>query len=84
MISDPIERIISDALKEADIQYVSENHPDAKSLDFYLTKYHVHIEVKQFHTPRTAKQIERSDDIILVVGRNAASTFAELIKKKIT
>lgn len=80
-ITDPVERVIADALDAASIRWDGENSPAAQNLDFWLPDYGTHIEVKQFHTPRTASQIERSDSVILIVGMTAARAFADLLTR---
>lgn len=78
-ITDPVERIIADALDHAGISWVGDRDPRAAKLDFYLPDHDTHIEVKQFHTPRSIPQIERSGSVILIVGKKAARAFAEMI-----
>lgn len=78
-MTDPIERIVADALNRSKIAWVNERDPRSKGLDFYLTDFDVHIEVKQFHTPRTAEQMMRSPNVIVIVGRGAAEAFAKLL-----
>lgn len=80
-MTDPIERIVMEALEQRGVAFVGENDSRARYLDFYLPEYDTHIEVKQFHTPRTASQMERSDNIIVIVGRKAAESFREMLNK---
>ncbi len=72
--NDPIERIIADGLDRAGISYVCPS-----GLDFYLPSHGIHIEAKQFSTPRTEKQMSREGNVIVVQGRQAASIFANWI-----
>lgn len=74
--TDPIEDIVRSGLDAAGINYVDENDPRSKGLDFYLPDYLTHIECKQFHTERTAEQMSRSDNVIVIQGRKAAEFFA--------
>ncbi len=76
---DPVEKVIFDALVAAEIEFVTELDPRARWLDFYLPGFDLHIEVKQFHSPRSGAQIERSNNVILVVGMEAARTLASFI-----
>lgn len=77
---DPIEQMVREALDAAGIEYVEEEDQRANGLDFYLVNVGVHIEVKQFHTPRIAAQMERADDVIAIQGRWAAEVFCGLIR----
>jgi hypothetical protein len=79
-MSDPIERMVADALDKAGIAYVAETDPRACGLDFYLPNVGVHIEVKQFHSERIADQMSRADDVIVIQGRWAAEIFCGLIR----
>ena len=81
-ITDPVEKVVAQALDSHSVEYTTEQHPDNLGLDFYLPDSRVHIEVKQFHTPRSQKQIERSDNVILIVGMGAAKQFARMIFAK--
>lgn len=81
--NDPVERIIFDALQAAGIQFVGENDPRAKRLDFYLPEMDLHIEVKRLHSERTAEQIAKSNSIIVIVGLEAARAFAAMISRNI-
>ena len=71
-INDPIEKIVADALDKANVSY---RHDDP--LDFECDGFA--IEVKQFSTERTAKQIGDRTDVILIQGRSAADAFANLL-----
>jgi len=79
-MSDPMEQLISDALNKRGIRYTGETHSDNKSLDFYLPEMGVHIEVKQFHTPRVAEQMGRVSDVIVAQGRGAVEQLAAWIE----
>lgn len=77
MMSDPIEKIVAEALTRAGLQFITdEGGANATGLDFYLTGYDIHIEVKQFHSPRIAKQMARAPNVIAIQGRAAAEWFA--------
>lgn len=77
-ISDPIERLVTDALNVMHIPYTHETENKEQGLDFKLANG-VLIEVKQFPTERITAQIEGRNNVILIVGREAAETFANLI-----
>lgn len=80
-LTDPVEIIVADALRGAGIDYVTEIDPRALHLDFYIPSLDLHIEVKQFHCDRTAGQIQRSDNIIVIIGIDAARAFARMITR---
>lgn len=80
--TDPIERIISDALTSAGVRFVGEHdlgQQHAKNLDFYLPEQGIQIECKQFHSERAIRQLAKHPDVILIQGRKAALAFAEMI-----
>lgn len=78
--SDPVERIIADALTARGIRFEYEVvRPNGRRIDFYLPAYDLFIEVKQFSTPRTAQQIEGMENVIVIQGKHAAQQFARLI-----
>jgi hypothetical protein len=76
-MTDPIEAIVANALRGAGLDFTTgDGGGNAADLDFYLTGYDVHIEVKQFHSPRIAKQMARAPNVIAIQGRAAAEWFA--------
>lgn len=77
-LTDPMERIIADALDAANIRYKT-GHGGHAPLDFYLIDFDVHIEVKQFHSNRIAEQMSRAPNVIAIQGRAAAEWFARRI-----
>lgn len=76
---DPVEREVRSALAIRGVDFVEEEDPRAKNLDFYLPDYDLHIEVKQFHTERSNEQLSRAPNVILIQGMGAASAFATLL-----
>jgi hypothetical protein len=78
-ISDPMERMIADALDCNGIRYVHEE-PNTR-LDFYLPDFDVYIEVKQFHSDWIARQMSRASNVIALQGRRSCELFAALISK---
>lgn len=77
MMNDPIEKIVADALTRAGLQFITdEGGANSTGLDFYLTGHDIHIEVKQFHSPRIAEQMARAPNVIAIQGRAAAEWFA--------
>ena len=81
MRSDPIERIIEIGLDEGGIPHVGEEDPRALNLDFYLPDFDVHIEVKQFHTPRISEQMSRASNVIAIQGQTAAKLLADIMAR---
>jgi hypothetical protein len=75
--SDPIEAMIAYALTEAGIAFERERD----GLDFYLPSLGVFIECKQFHSERSAAQLARAPNVILVQGAEAAKLVAWLITR---
>jgi hypothetical protein len=80
MITDPVERVIADALTAAGVAYVSSG--DHKALDFYLPASDVYIECKRMHSPRIADQMSRHDNVIAVQGMASAKWLAAMIRPK--
>lgn len=83
------EKIVMDALDERGIEYVFEGchkgveaHKQQAGLDFWLPTLGLHIEVKDFHSPRIAGQMARVENIIAIQGRKAAQVFADLIRSQ--
>lgn len=82
VLSDPMEKIIQAALESADIAYTTDvGGGNPVGLDFYLPDHDLHIEVKQFHTPRIAEQMARAPNVIAVQGVVAAKWIAALIDR---
>ena len=71
---DPIEKIVREALDSAGVIYGRDD-----PLDFECGGFAV--EVKQFHSERTIRQLADRTDVILVQGRAAAEAFARLVRK---
>jgi hypothetical protein len=77
---DPMEKIIADALIKAGVVFVTDyGGHNPTNLDFYLPEHGIHIEVKQFYTPRIADQMSRANNVIAIQGRDAAMWFAKAI-----
>jgi hypothetical protein len=81
-ISDPIERIIAEALDAARIPYChhSKGNERPGQLDFALPSG-VQIECKQFHAARVVDQMAAHSDVIVIQGRAAALAFAGMIAR---
>lgn len=75
MISDPMERMIAEALDAAGISYTC-----GPRLDFHLPDHDVWIEVKQFHSDRIAAQMATQPNVIVAQGRVAVGTLAAMIR----
>lgn len=80
-VSDPIERIVADALDRRGVAYTIDGCGDTKGLDFRLLGTDVHVECKQFHTERAAEQMARAENIIVIQGRQAAEMFAAMLAR---
>lgn len=82
-MTDPMEKIIAEALDRANIRYTTGyGGGNAVGLDFHLLDSDVHVEVKQFHTPRIAEQMSRAPNVIALQGEVAVRLFASLISAK--
>ena len=81
-MTDPMEKIVREALTKAHVKFVEEEDLRALGLDFYLVDQGVHIEVKQFHTERINTQIQRAHNVIVIQGIEAAQYFASLLGAK--
>lgn len=79
-IRDPVESAVACALDSAGVKYVHESQDKSIGLDFYLPDHDCYIECKAYHTPRTAKQVE-DKQVILVQGYKAADTFYKLVSR---
>lgn len=80
IITDPVEATIAVALREAWIEYVTEEDERSKNLDFYLPAYNIHIECKRMFTPRITEQMQRVDEVIVIQGLHAARMFAMFVR----
>lgn len=78
---DPVEKIVQEALEQRRLVFTDERNPDNKNLDFYIPSMNLHIEVKQFHSPRIAEQMSRVPNIIAIQGIQAALAFKELLAR---
>lgn len=78
-MTDPMERLIADALDNAGIAYVTDSGGgNPSNLDFRLDNG-IEIEVKRFHTPRIADQMARADNVIVAQGEQAVRFLATLL-----
>lgn len=68
-----MQRIIAAALDDRDIPFIPNN-----PFDFYLPVQGVHIHV--LPAGAEARQADLADDVIVVRGRKAVNTLAELIR----
>ena len=73
-ITDPIERIVADALDRAGIPY----QRIVRGLDFTLADG-TEIECKAYYAERVTRQLARTPNVILIQGRAAAETFHRLL-----
>lgn len=83
-MEDPMEKLIRDALIATRTEFTESDTPAGvinKGLDFHLTDFDIHIEVKQFHTPRIAEQMSRAPNVIAVQGRAAVEFMAEALRQ---
>jgi hypothetical protein len=79
MLSDPMERMIAEALDAAGVAYTHERERGG-GLDFHLPDNGVWIEVKQFHSDRIAAQMATQPNVIVAQGRVAVQALAAMIR----
>ena len=79
-MTDPVERIVADALDASGIAYTTEGH-NRQRLDFHLPAFDTFIEVKQLHSARIAAQMASADNVIAIQGRGAAEAFAVMLAR---
>lgn len=78
--TDPMEMLVEAALQRAGIKYAPDiGGGNDKALDFYLPDLDLYIEVKRFHSPRIAEQMERAENVIAIQGKAAVLAFCEMI-----
>ncbi len=80
ILTDPMERLIADALNYAKIKYITDQEAASPAqLDFYLPDFDIHIEVKQMHSDRIGAQMSRADNVIVAQGATAVRWLASVI-----
>lgn len=78
--TDPMERMVEDALLEAGVAFEPNRDGGGRyNLDFYLPEYEVAIEVKRFHSDRIAEQMSRAPNVIALQGEEAIQLFCKLL-----
>ena len=78
-INNPQEIQIKEILESKGIEYIHESQNNGSRLDFYLPKYNVYIEVKQYHSERSNSQLASQDNVILIQGKDSINFFKVLI-----
>ena len=79
--SDPLERMVEEALIAAGIPYLTDQGGETESrLDFHLPGLNVAIEVKRFYSSRTGEQIARAPNVIVAQGEAAVRFLAAAIR----
>lgn len=81
--TDPMERIVEEALINAGVPFVVDYGPGGGTphhLDFHLPEHDVAIEVKRLHSPRTADQMARVENVIVAQGEAAVRLLAAAIR----
>ena len=88
-MTQPTEKLIAQALTDAGIAFTREDRnagrparADDVTMDFHLVDFDIYVEVKQFHTPRIARQMAQAPNVIAVQGQQAVEFFASLIAAK--
>jgi len=79
--ADHLEKQIAEALESLEIEFIHESVDKDQELDFYLPKYDVYIEVKQFHASRIGRQMESKDNVVVLQGKKSVELFKKLLTK---
>lgn len=80
-LRDPMERLIEEALVEAEIRFVTDEGGGTDTrLDFYLPDHDVYIKVKRFHSARISEQMARAPNVIVAQGEQAVRFLAATIR----
>jgi hypothetical protein len=77
-ITDPVEKIVAQALDQRGIPFIHESEEPTQRLDFWIPEFAIYVECKAFSTPRTSKQIE-DRAVILIQTTRAAQTFLQML-----
>lgn len=84
MITDPVEIIIFDALRDAGVNFTT-NPNETSGLDFMVHwEPPIHIECKRFHSPRISEQTSRVKNVIVVQGIDTAHWIAAMLRATVT
>lgn len=80
---DPLERAVIKALDASGVEFVhdSQDNKRTHNLDFYLPRYDVFVEVKQFHSDRIAEQMSRAPNVIALQGVGSVALFSILLAR---
>jgi hypothetical protein len=79
--TDPMERLVEEALLRAGIRYMSEaKDGNPSGLDFRLPDHGIEIEVKRFHSDRIAAQMARAPNVIALQGEAAVRFFCDRLR----
>jgi len=79
--ADHLEKQIAEVLDSLGIDFVHESEDKYQGLDFYIPKYDVYIEVKQFHAERIHRQISSRDNVIVIQGTQSVNLLKALLTK---
>jgi hypothetical protein len=77
-----LEPIVEQALKDAGVKYNREGK--SNRLDFYLPEFDVYVEVKEYYTPRSDKQLADHENVILLQGKKSVEAFCKMLSVAIT
>ena len=81
--TDHLEEAIAKALDNAGIKYVHESENKEQGLDFYLPKFDVYLEVKQFHADRISRQMRSKDNVIAIQGMKSLNFLITMINQTV-
>lgn len=77
--SDHLEKKVAEALEEVGIEFIHESESKEQALDFYLPRFDVFIEIKQFHADRISRQMLSRDNVIAVQGMKSVNLLVEML-----
>lgn len=81
--SDDLENSIGDLLEHCKIEFTHESECKEQKLDFYLPKYDVYIEVKQFHADRISRQMQSKNNVIAIQGRKSINLLKTILNGRL-
>lgn len=79
-MTDPLERMVAEALTKAGIRFITDyGGANPSGLDFRLPDLDLEIEVKRFHSDRIAGQMARADNVIVLQGDTSVRWFCQMV-----
>lgn len=79
--SDHLEKKVGETLQDCGIEFTHDSEVPYKQLDFNLTNSNIHIEIKQYHSDRIAKQMGQFNNVIALQGAKSVQFFCDLLSR---